>query len=268
MKILLSFYQRKKGSTLEFYFFTSDFKLIKELEEVGFEGVLFVYNARNHDHFISIAQHISPTTKIKHMVAIRPYVISPQYLSMISQSIGEIKQDILQINLISGHIKDEEKDVGGIVGPVNDSSDSIGRSNYLIEYIESLENLKITIPDYYVSVTNEFTFNTAKKYNSKMIIPYSQYKNNFYNLEGTRSMISITPILRKTQEEIDALPESTVQHRIDMENFTYSQFDEIVNKIKNNNINKIILSCWNMEEANQIINFVKEYKLKENNERQ
>ena len=245
---------------MDFYFFTSDFKLIKELETVGFEGVLFVYNANSQDYFVNIARSISSETKIKHMVAIRPYVISPQYLSMISKSMGNIKKDILQINLISGHIKEEERHVGGIVGPVNDASSQIERSKYLIEYIKSLESLGIDKADYYVSIGNEFTFSTAKEYNSKIIIQYSHYKRKLYDLSGTRSMISITPILRKTQEEIDILPESTVQHRIDMENFTYTQFNDIVNDIKNDGINKIILSAWDINETTHIINFVKEYK--------
>jgi hypothetical protein len=248
---------------VDFYFFTSDFDLIKELEPIGFEGVLFTYNATNHDHFIRIARNISAETKIKHMVAMRPYVISPQYLAMISKSIGEINKNILQINLISGHIKDEEKYVGGVLGPVNDSSDITERAKYLIEYIESLENLGIDKPDYYISVTNEFSLATAKKYNSKIIIQYSHYKNNLYDLKGTDSMISITPILRQTQEEIDALPESTVQHRIDMENLTYDQFNDVVNTIKNDNINRIILSAWDMHETKHIVDFVKKYKIEE-----
>jgi hypothetical protein len=249
---------------MDFYFFTSDFNLIKELEAVGFEGVLFVYNANSQDCFVNIARNISSETKIKHMVAIRPYVISPQYLSMISKSVSNIKKDILQVNLISGHIKDEEKHVGGIVGTVNDTSSPIERSKYLIEYIKSLESLGIDKADYYVSIGNEFTFNTAKEYNSKMIIQYSHYKRKLYDLSGTRSMIAITPILRKTQEEINSLPESTIQHRIDMENFTYEQFYNIVNDIESNGINKIILSAWDMNETEHIVDFVKQYKLQTN----
>jgi hypothetical protein len=48
-----------------------------------------------------------------------------------------------------------------------------------------------------------------------------------------------------------------------MENFTYEQFNDIVDNIKNDNINKIIMSAWNMDETRHIINFVKQYKLEE-----
>lgn len=245
---------------MDFYFFCSDFKLIPVLEEAGFEGVLFVYNALSDDKFTHIARNISSDTKIKHMVAIRPYVISPQYLSMIHKSISQINPYILQTNLISGHIKDEEKDYGGILGPVNHFSSPKERSEYLIEYVESLESLQSNIPDYYVSATNPFTFEIAKKYNAKMIIQYSHYKENKYDLTNTRSMISITSILRKSKEEINALPESKVKHRIDMAYFTYDEFTKLINKMKSEGINQVILSSWTDEDQNNVIEFVKQYK--------
>lgn len=247
---------------MDFYYFSSDFNLIPKLEDSGFEGVLFVYNAVGVDQFTNIARHISSDTKIKHMVAIRPYAISPQYLSMIHKSFNLINPNVLQINLISGHIKDEERFYGGLIGPVNHFATSKQRSEYLIEYIKSLESLqnKNNIPDYFVSATNPFTFEVAKEYNSKMIIQYSQYKENMYDLNQTNSMISITSILRKTKEEIDAVPESTVRHRIDMAYFTYDEFAELLNKIKNDGIQRVILSCWTEEDQNHIIEFVKQYK--------
>lgn len=248
---------------MKFYLFTSDFDLIKNLEDIGFEGVLFTYNANGSDHLIDIAKKTSNNTKIKHMVAIRPYVISPQYLAMISQSINRISNNSFQVNLISGHIKDGEKGVGGIVGPVNDTSSSIERSKYLIEYVESLENLGIKIPDYYLSVTNQFTFDVAEKYKSKMIIPYSQYKNKAYAIDGARSMIAITPRLRETKEEINSLEASKEQHVADMATFTYAEFENIVDNIKKDKIERIILSAWNTEDTNYIISFVKQYKNKQ-----
>lgn len=245
---------------MDFYLFCSDFKVIPILEEAGFEGVLFVYNAVSEDRFTHIARNISTDTKIKHMVAIRPYVISPQYLSMIHKSINNINPHILQTNLISGHIKDEEKNYGGIIGSVNHFSSSKERSEYLIEYIKSLESLQSNVPDYYVSVGNPFVFEVAKKYNSKMIIQYSHYKEKIYDLSNTRSMISITSVLRKTKEEINSIPESKIQHRIDMAYFTYDEFSQLINKIKSEGINQVILSCWTEEDQSNIIEFVKQYK--------
>jgi len=243
-----------------FYLFNSDFELMKELDSAGFSGVLFTYNAASSDYFIKIGKNIDLQNNLKYMVAIRPYTISPQYLCKINQSIQEISRDRLQINFISGHIKDSEKDFGGIVGNVNDISSSVSRSNYLIEYLDVLEKTNTEIPDYYVSVSNNFTFEAAVKHKSKMIIAYSQYKNKIYDLSNKKVMIAVTPILRKTQKEIDSLSENTVRHRIDMESFTYNEFFDFINKLKSENIKEIILSAWNLEETQNIIDFVKEYK--------
>lgn len=244
---------------MQFYFFASDFNIVKKLDDSGFVGVLFTYNARQGDFFTKVARNIILDSEMKYMVAIRPYVISPQYLSMISQSISNISRDRLQINFISGHIKDEESDFGGVLGNVNDMSSSIDRSNYLIEYLDCLHDMNGPIPDFYVSVTNDFTFAAAKKHNSKMIIPYSQYKSNKYSEYDSKVMLSVTPRLRETQEGIDGLQENTIQHRIDMADFTYDQFTKLVEEVESNNIKKIILSAWNLEETEYIINFVKQY---------
>jgi hypothetical protein len=248
---------------MDFYFFTSKFDLIEELDEVGFHGALFTYNVKQSDFFTRIAKKISPETRIKYMVAIRPYVISPQYLCMINDSLNEIAEKRLQINLISGHIKDEEHYFGGILGEVNDHSSSIERSKYLIEYVDMLESMNTTIPDYYVSVTNEFTFATASKYNSKMIIQYSQYMNNFYDTKDKRVMISVTPILRKNKEDLELATIPGVQHRADMDKFTYEEFYDIVKGLNSKGINQVIFSSWSDEETRYIIDFVKYYKEKD-----
>jgi hypothetical protein len=126
------------------------------------------------------------------MVAIRPYTISPQFLSQINKTFNDLyKENLLQINLISGWIKQNEKDAKGIVGLVNDYSTNIERSNYLIEYIDVLENSNTEPVDYYVSVTNQFTYAAAIKNNSKMIIDYSHFKDKRYDIKNKKVMVGL-----------------------------------------------------------------------------
>ena len=148
---------------------------ISILEEHGFTGVLFTYNALSGDYFTLVARDIDLSQKIVYMVAIRPHTISPQYLSMISNSIHGIMPNRLQINLISGHIKKEEKNVGGVLGVITDQSTHIERSNYLIEYLQELDKMYKAkacdnMPDIFVSTTNEYVFETASSLKNKMII--------------------------------------------------------------------------------------------------
>ncbi len=247
---------------MNFYLFNSDFNLIDKLEDIGFTGNLFIYNTNQSDFFTQIAKNLDVNKKIKYMVATRPYVTSPEHLVNIHKSIREIatSDERLQINLISGHIKENEENIIRTIGEVNNRSTSIEKSNYLIKYLDILNDLPDgDKPDYYVSVTNNFTFDTAKKYNNKMIIGYSHYISNYFDLTNTRTMISVTAIIRKTQEELDNLEEYNIQHKSDLSTFTYSQMTQLINRLKDDGIEEIIFSAWNAKDTEEIINFVDYY---------
>jgi hypothetical protein len=246
---------------MNFYIFSNGLDQVKELEEHGYSGALFTYNIGQGDYFTQIARNIVVGNSFKYMVAIRPHAISPQYLCMINNSIRKIDPNRLQINFITGWLKDNEKEFGGILGEVNDLSSNIDRSNYLIKYIDELEKLNAKIPDYYISSTNNFVFDAAVQHNSKIIIPYSQYKQNKYNLKDKKIMMSLAVVLRETKEELLNL--SKTNKVSDKEYFTYNKFNDFINEIKNIGINEIMLHSWGAEERKIINNFVKQYKEKE-----
>jgi len=246
---------------MDFYIFSTGMSEVKDLQEYNYSGALFTYNIGQGDFFTQIARNIVVGNSFKYMVAIRPHTISPQYLCMINNSIRKIDPNRLQINFITGWLKDNEKEFGGILGEVNDLSSNIDRSNYLIKYIDELEKLNAKTPDYYISSTNNFVFDAAVKYNSKIIITYSQYKQNKYNLKDKKIMMSLGVILRETKEELLKLYKTNKVS--DAEYFTYNEFNDFINEIKNIGINEIMLHCWDSEERKIINNFVKQYKEKE-----
>lgn len=276
---------------MEFYYFGGSFGQgqITKLEDSNFSGVMFTYDSTQGDMFTRIARDIKTTEKIKYLVAIRPYSISPQYLCMINNSINEIMKNRLQINLISGYVKDHELDFGGIVGKVNDTSSRSDRSNYMIDYIDSLNtmpgnNLSQNKLDFYVSTTNEYVFNKTKEYNNKIILPYRDYKNKkwtiitetgqqlgnvSFDLKNSNVMIALTPIIRKTQEELEGLEDYALRPVwkngekpkavTDLEYFTYDQFDKFVSELEENGIHQLLINGWPIQEREIIIDFVKQY---------
>ena len=246
---------------MNFYMFSTGLQEVESLYNNKYSGALFTYNINQGDFFTKISRNIDTKKDFKYMVAIRPYVISPQYLHMISKSIDQISSNRLQINFITGWIKEEEINFGGVLGEINDMSSNIDRSNYLIEYVNMIEKIESKNIDYYVSVTNEFVFDSSVKNNSKMIIPYSQYRRNTYNLNNKKIMISVSPTLRETEQELSVL--SNIKTEVDMENFTYKQFNLLIEELKSKGINEIMLSSWDVKERKIINNFVKQYKEKE-----
>lgn len=287
---------------MKFYYFggvMGDSKNIKSpsnLNKNHFSGVMFTHDIPEGDMFVKAARDIKQGENIKYLVAIRPYTISPQYLSMINRSMDSIDKGRLQINLISGYIKDHEDGVGGIVGDVTDNSSAVDRSNYMIEFLRVLNEMDQDKespgywrdPDYknkldvYVSTTNSYVFEAVKKYNHKIILPYHIYARGHWSdvlkddslmipleLENTEVMIAITPIIRKTEEELDLLTNYSVRPVwkkgeivtpvLDAVYLTYEQFDDLVNTLESRGINHMLINAVPSEEVNVIVPFIKQY---------
>jgi hypothetical protein len=278
---------------MKFYYFGGTFNENDTLEDTStldshhFDGVMFTYDATQGDMFVRVAKDIKLNEKIKYLIAIRPYTISPQYLYAINQSINEIQKDRLQINIIAGYIKDHESNVGGIVGHVNDLSSSVERSNYTIKFIESLDEIsKNKDPkeqlDVYISTTNNYVFDAVKKYKNKIILPYSIYKRGFwsdwlkdpslkieFDRGETEIMLAMTPVIRETEEELQSL----AQHAMkpvwkkgdvtkvveDVEYFTHESFHEFIQMLEEDNINHLLINAVPRSESKIIVSFIKKY---------
>lgn len=189
---------------MKFYYFGADFSSIDKVYDAGFDGNLFLYDSSKFEHFTEIAYNASAIKKdFKYMVAIRPYVISPQYLYMICKNIYDHFGDILEINLVSGWPKREERFYNFFLGEVNDSSSTTEKSDYLIKYIEALNGLKGSakshLPDAYVSATNEFTLQASIRLNNKMILPYHIYQEHADKLDKGSIIVSMTPVVKNNK---------------------------------------------------------------------
>jgi hypothetical protein len=234
---------------------------VKILHDHHYSGALFTYNIDTGDYFTRIANQIDKKIDFKYMVAIRPYAVSPQYLCMINNSMNIIAKDKIQINLVSGTLKDWEKDFGGIIGTTNDLSSNVEKSKYLMEYIENIETIKRKIPDYYVTITNQFVFNKASNLGSKMMIPYEDYKNNSYDLNNKKIMIAVFPIIRETREELN-----NNKLRSDLSNlglFLPEEFIDFIEELKNKGIEEVMICHWDKKEKKILNKIIKEYKEKE-----
>jgi alkanesulfonate monooxygenase SsuD/methylene tetrahydromethanopterin reductase-like flavin-dependent oxidoreductase (luciferase family) len=245
---------------LKIYWFerTEDFdfkKLSEELESVGFNGILFPTTAS--DSFTHIARNIDPTKKIKYMVAIRPYTISPQYISKIKRSMDRISINRIIINFVTGHVYDEEKNLGGIVGDINDASSIVERSNYLIKYLSELNKIKYELPDFYISTSNEFVFDAAKE--NKILMPYAWYKINRFDLNAKKTMIHVSPIIRETEEEIKNIDKSDWPQ--DTEFFTKDEFKRFFYKLQDKDFDGILISnSLSKLETENILKTIQEIK--------
>jgi hypothetical protein len=251
---------------MDFYFFGPQEK-IEQLIDNKFKGILFTYNIDHGDFFSMISRIAKEDSDFQYMVALRPYALSPQYLSMIFTAFSKMKLNNLKVNLISGHIKNNEKNYGGILGLTNDQSSNADRSNYLIEYINSLTELnkknsfKYPVVDFYVSTTNDFVFDAAQNNKNKMIMGYYEYIKNINKTKNENIMVYLGPVIRNNEKELKTVKQEYLQIRKDVTVYcTEEELKQMINNLKENGVKEILLFAWPEEESQKIFNFVKKYK--------
>ena len=256
---------------MKFYYFSGANHIekgrIKQLEQNGFTGVLFTYDPSAGDYLTRIAEDCKNTQNIRYMVAMRPQAMSAQYLCMVGWGMNQIATNRLEFNLISGHIKEKERNIGGILGDVTDYSSHIERSNYLISYLNELAKMDKEksyhyIPDFFVSTTNQYVFDVCKKHGYKMIIPYREYKQGYWtkydNYGGWSNtppspdytqpidiadqivMIVVAPLLKKTEEELQQIDRTMLSNDSDL--FTYDSFKKFVTQLKNEGVKYLMIT--------------------------
>jgi hypothetical protein len=273
---------------MKFYYFggvlgeESSVKSPSNLNMNHFDGVMFTHDIPQGDIFIQTALDIKQNEQIKYLVAIRPYTISPQYLYMLNNSLNKIQKDRVQLNIISGYTKNHENSVKGIVGSINDQSDKVEKRKYLVEFLDSLNemnsNKDISSPlDFFVTTTNPRVLDSVNKYNNKVILPYSLYKNDIWfkkfnrplEVKSKEIMLAVTPIIRDTEEELEKLKnyalrpvwqEGEVSRVVnDAAYFTPNSFHEFVKDLKKNNIGYMLINAVPQSENTVIIPFIKNY---------
>jgi hypothetical protein len=217
----------------------------KQLEQSGFTGIMYPYGVNLGDYFTKISRFIDPNSSFNYIVAIRPYVISAQYLHMICSSLDKISKGRISINFLTGWIYDFEKNFGGILSEINDYSTNIERSNYMINYAKEFKRISNT--KFYISTTNESVFKAASYYEFPMIIPYSWYKINKFNITNQKYIISDHKINLPDNQDADI--------------FTKQEFLKFLNECKNKNVEGILIqeSSYNTE-YNNISLCINEYR--------
>ena len=136
--------------------------------------------------------------------------------------------------------------------------------------------------DYYVSTTNQHTLDLAYKYNHKIIMSYRDYKNKAWSLfdssksqmldknqmpmlgqaidlKNIKVMLSISPIIRNTKEELDLVDKTKQSY--DTEYFTYKEFNYFIKNLKNSNVDQLLLGANSDEEKIKVFEFIKNYKI-------
>ena len=267
---------------MNFYYFdqvasTSLTVISKELDDAGFYGMLVPYSVGENNHFIETARALDTQQKLKYIIGVRPHTISPQYLAMMIKSINDIDPDRVWINFVAGFIREDELASGGTMFSEDFERSFQDRKEYMAKYIPIFNSFcKDKRIDTKICMTGmtEEVFSLVEKYADYNITAFEPYKraNGFKEIIKPR-IISLCPIIEDNEENLTILKN---QKNLPQDAIltTNSELMDLVSNLKEKGIEDIILFSHGTNhkehdiEKYKIINFVKNYKEKENHDSQ
>lgn len=174
--------------------------LSQKLDDVGYYSVLLVYHSLIADHWLKAARIMDLNHKIKYMIAIRTYAISPEYCKMMCKAFNEIQPNRLMLNVLSGHIQDTESSFKDLIY-INDQIADIDKRN---EYTETwIKKFKETSPyplaEIVMSGHSEKSNLTAKEYADYHLSAYGHQAE----FTHSKNIVSAGIIIRDTFKEAE-----------------------------------------------------------------
>lgn len=239
----------------------------KILDYYGYESVLLVYDPKNPDYFIRVANIIDKNQKLKYMFAIRTYAIAPEFLGMICESFNVIDSNRITLNICAGDKPqmEREKDIDGLVDMDFLKNDVYERIKYTRRWSEKFVNLKnmSKVPYLVFSGTSDYTLETAKMYGDSTLCMYDSFIDNPEKFKiGKNNMIALTMIISDSKESAMKIFESHPNQYIKV--WTLLGTEEDIKKklieLKNMGITDILVTnAFESEDSNKIHNLVKNF---------
>lgn len=156
-------------------------EVVDELNSAGYYSVLVPIKSTTADYLPKIISSMRADQKIKYMIPIRPYLLSPQYLGMISAGIEAVVPNRTIFNFINGHIEADEN-LDGIIYSSVDFSNKENRRDHLKDFVAALGCIEMhDRPDFsemLISGGSLETIESAYRVGAGLATSYSSFMQN------------------------------------------------------------------------------------------
>lgn len=182
-------------------------ELAKELDEVGYRSILLTVRSRASDYIPAVSRILDQDLKIKYMLAVRPYLLSPQFFMMLVSGMDTIAKDKIIINWVHGTFGTYEN-FDGILDMPENMEDPAVRRDHLEKFINLLSKTNmarpIEVPESLISGGNPETIKMASRLGMHLGTGYDIFLNHYeicsqYNFE--KIFVQVSLLIRDTDEE-------------------------------------------------------------------
>jgi alkanesulfonate monooxygenase SsuD/methylene tetrahydromethanopterin reductase-like flavin-dependent oxidoreductase (luciferase family) len=182
--------------------------LIK-MNEFGYESILVTFNTGMLDPFTKCANAFIPNQKIKFLVAVRPYALTPAYLLMIIKTFEGISKDSLLLNIVPG-TADKEHFIFEEGTSLHERKVYAGKFVEKMRIINNENNfLNNSMPKIFFSGGSDENINNAVKYGDGLIYLLKDHLTNpdrFNVIKGTK-ILNVFLIICETENEAKSIYE-------------------------------------------------------------
>lgn len=210
-------------------------KLSKDLDDAGYYSVLLPFHSLGSDFLIKCAHILDFKQKIKYMIALRPYHVSPQYYRMLVRAFCEIQEKRLIINIIAGDGRKEEPDQMDFLGETKNLITVDQRKEFVRNFLSIQDKddwLRYYLPDTVVSGLSDYSVETASMFGHTILCMYDEYFDNIERLKSCkRRMVSAKMYIRDTDEEANNIINLTDDTRLPKYTL-YGTEESVLGKIK------------------------------------
>jgi alkanesulfonate monooxygenase SsuD/methylene tetrahydromethanopterin reductase-like flavin-dependent oxidoreductase (luciferase family) len=182
--------------------------LSSDLNSAGYESVLLTFHSACSDYFIKSAAAVTPGEKIKYMIALRPYHVSPQYCAMMTEGFHEIDKNRIIFNWLAGdqHNRSDEGDQLDVYGNSDTLNSVDKRKIFVRDFVSQYKSMDIlkNCPDMVFSGYSDYTIETAKIFNSPTLCMIDDYRENVEILKDlNKKMVALTVVILENDTEVE-----------------------------------------------------------------
>ena len=234
-------------------------ELSKKLEASGYYSVLLTYHSKNKDFLIKSFAAASKDQKLKYMLAVRTYAITPEYMTMICRSYQEEFPDKLILNVVSGDIHSDETSMDDIVWFSKYLDTPEKRLDYTKDWMVKFKNLsKYYYPEIFMAGHSQETRKIANDFNAthiSMLDMYKSYLNLPNRVINKKQMVSLSILIRDSKKEAEDFIQSNAMGN-GLGWTLYGTQDEVIGQIKDLSslgVTDIIIAKINNDEKEGLI---------------
>lgn len=231
--------------------------------ESGFYSMLMTYHSRQEDFWIKSAKIIDDSIKMKMMIAIRTYAISPEYCAMMIAASNSLSKNKIILNVVAGDLHKDETSIADVIA-INDliatSQDRVAYTTKWLDKFRSLDIIKNQIPEIVISGTSEksiYNLINYGDYGLAMLDYYTLGESEFPKEKGWMAATEIK--IFKENEDIDSFINSKDPSVLKW--IVYGNKEDVLNKlneIEKSGVTDLLVSCDSSEGLEDLFSLIKE----------